>query len=54
MGWGGWLIAAGRNERMANGEYYNLRIAGFWLRVEWLWQDPLLDELQVLCELGIG
>jgi Uma2 family endonuclease len=34
--------------------YHSLGIAGFWLRIDWLWQDPLPDELQVLRVLGIG
>ncbi|MBE7472697.1 MAG: hypothetical protein HS114_26505 [Anaerolineales bacterium] len=36
------------------GDYHNFSIVGFWLRVEWLWQDPLPDELQVLRKLGLG
>ncbi len=29
-------------------------VAGFWIRVEWLWQRPFPSTLQVLRELGIG
>ncbi|MBE7551908.1 MAG: Uma2 family endonuclease [Anaerolineales bacterium] len=38
----------------AEGVYHSLSVAGFWLRVDWLWQDPLPDELDVLREVGIG
>lgn len=37
----------------AEGIYRSLSVAGFWLRVEWLWQDPLPSELDVLREVGI-
>ena len=28
-------------------------LPGFWLRVEWLWQEPLPHVLDVLRELGL-
>ena len=34
------------------GEYRALVLPGFWLRVEWLWQEPLLHSLQVLGEIA--
>ena len=34
------------------GEYYALALPGFWLRVEWLWQEPLLAVEEVLLEVG--
>lgn len=35
----------------AGGIFRSQVIAGFWLRVEWLWQLP--DEMDTLRELGI-
>ena len=35
------------------GEYHALALPGFWLRVEWLWQEPLPKTLDVLRELGL-
>jgi Uma2 family endonuclease len=35
------------------GIYHSLSVTGLWLRVDWLWQDPLPDELAVLRELGV-
>jgi Uma2 family endonuclease len=35
------------------GIYRSLSVAGFWLNVQWLWQDPLPDELEILRELGV-
>jgi len=32
----------------AEGEYHSRAIPGFWLRVEWLWQEPLPHPLRVL------
>ncbi|MBN1886742.1 MAG: Uma2 family endonuclease [Thermoflexales bacterium] len=34
------------------GQYQALSMPGFWLRVEWLWQDPLPDIDDVLLEIG--
>ncbi len=35
------------------GRYEALVLPGFWLRVEWLWQEPLPKVLDVLRELGL-
>jgi Uma2 family endonuclease len=35
------------------GVYRSEVLAGFWLRVEWLWQEPLPKTLDVLRELGL-
>jgi Uma2 family endonuclease len=35
------------------GEYHSLALPGLWLRVEWLWQEPLPRVLDVLRELGV-
>jgi Uma2 family endonuclease len=35
------------------GEYRSRVLPGFWLRVEWLWQEPLPKTLDVLRELGL-
>jgi Uma2 family endonuclease len=35
------------------GRYESLILPGFWLRVEWLWQAPLPQTLDVLRELGV-
>lgn len=35
------------------GIYRSLSVTGFWLQVDWLWQDPLPDELAVLRKLGL-
>ncbi len=35
------------------GVYHSEALPGFWLRVEWLWQDPLPKTLDVLRELGV-
>ena len=37
----------------AEGEYRSAVLPGFWLRVEWLWQQPLPPVLDVLRELGL-
>ena len=34
------------------GEYRSLVLPDFWLRVEWLWQDPLPNVEDVLLEIG--
>ena len=34
------------------GEYHALTLPGFWLRVEWLWQEPLPAVEDVLLEVG--
>jgi len=33
------------------GEYRARQLAGFWLRVEWLWQDPLPLSIRILAEI---
>ncbi|MFQ5613516.1 MAG: Uma2 family endonuclease [Anaerolineae bacterium] len=35
------------------GVYHSLSISGFWLKAEWLWQDPLPKTRQVWRQLGI-
>jgi Uma2 family endonuclease len=35
-----------------DGLYRSAAIAGFWLRVEWLWEDPLPNSLRVLAEIA--
>jgi len=42
------VVLAGRE-----GVYRSEVVAGFWLRVEWLWQEPLPKTLDVLRELGL-
>jgi Uma2 family endonuclease len=37
----------------ADGIYRSIVLPGFWLRVAWLWQRPLPDEIDVLKELGV-
>ena len=32
--------------------YHAKVVAGFWLRVAWLWRQPLPDPVQVLLEIG--
>jgi len=39
---------SGKEER-----YEALILPGFWLRVEWLWQEPLPKVLDVLREVGV-
>ena len=33
-----------------NGVYHSVQLPGFWLRVEWLWQEPLPDLISILRE----
>ena len=35
-----------------DGEYHAVALRGFWLRVEWLWQEPLPEVDAVLLEVG--
>jgi hypothetical protein len=35
------------------GVYHSEALPGFWLRVEWLWQEPLPKTLDVLRDLGV-
>lgn len=37
----------------AKGIYRSLSVTGFWLEVNWLWQAPLPDELEILRQLGV-
>ncbi len=37
----------------AEGVYHSKVVAGFWLRVEWLWEEPLPPVLDVLRELKV-
>jgi Uma2 family endonuclease len=36
------------------GIFHSRVLPGFWLKVEWLWQDPLPRVREVLRELGVG
>ena len=36
-----------------DGIYRSVRIAGLWLRVEWLWQEPLPSLMSILKEWGL-
>lgn len=50
------LAADGRYERQradAQGVYRSEVVAGFWLKEEWLWQDPPPKVLMVLQALGV-
>jgi Uma2 family endonuclease len=50
------LDAEGRfrlSEPDAEGIYRSEVIPGFWLRVEWLWQEPLPPVLEILRALGV-
>src|SRR5436305_11476949 len=40
-----------REVRPREGEYQSEALPGFWLRPEWLWQDPLPDELDILQQI---
>lgn len=37
----------------SDGIYRSVRIAGLWLRVEWLWQEPLPSLMSILKEWGL-
>ena len=37
----------------SEGVYQSRSVAGFWLNIDWLWQDPLPDELTILRKLGV-
>ncbi len=48
------LDAAGRYQQVAPddlGIFRSRALPGFWLRVDWLWKDPLPDPIQVLLEI---
>ena len=40
-----------RQVRPKNGELHSEALAGFWLRPEWLWQEPRPDEFDTLMEI---
>ncbi len=40
-----------REVRPQKGEYQSEVLTGFWLRPEWLWQDPLPDELDTIQQI---
>ena len=51
-----YLLEGGRYRLVwagAEGQYRSRVLPGFWLRVEWLWQQPLPPVLAVLRELGL-
>lgn len=37
----------------SQGRFHSASVAGFWLQVDWLWQSPLPDELDILHQLHI-
>lgn len=37
----------------SEGIYHSLSVSGFWLKVDWLWQTPLPDELSILRQLEV-
>jgi Uma2 family endonuclease len=50
------LDSEGRYQRFGpdpNGIYHAEAVPGFWIRPDWLWQDPLPSSLDVLHELGV-
>jgi Uma2 family endonuclease len=49
------LNDAGRYELLplTDGAYRSIVVPGFFLRPEWLWQDPLPNKLELLRELGV-
>lgn len=50
-----YLEGTGKYKPMSTeeGVYRSRVLSGFWLRGEWLWQEPLPNVLEVLRELGI-
>jgi Uma2 family endonuclease len=36
-----------------DGFYHSRSVEGFWLRPEWMWQDPLPNELEILRQLKV-
>jgi len=36
-----------------DGIYHSLSVEGFWINVNWLWLEPLPDELEILGRLGL-
>ena len=52
----GWWKRCARHEskylaKDADGIYRSRVVPGFWLRVAWLWRQPLPDPVQVLLEI---
>lgn len=37
-----------------NGRYHSTQLPGFWLQVDWLWQEPLPRALEVLRQLDVA
>lgn len=56
MEWAEFYRLEGERYRMAfsgrEGQYHALVLPGFWLGVEWLWQEPLPHPLQALGEIA--
>jgi Uma2 family endonuclease len=50
-----WLDEQGRYQAASveEGVYRSQVLPGFWLRAEWLWQEPLPNELDVAREMGL-
>ncbi len=49
------LTAEGRYQAIlpdADGRYHSVALPGFWMRAEWLWQDPLPKPLVLLQEIA--
>jgi Uma2 family endonuclease len=40
-----------REARPKKGELHSEALAGFWLRPEWLWEEPLPDEIETVLEI---
>lgn len=55
--WAEFYLLEGERYRLvfagAEGQYRSFVLPGFWLRVEWLWQQPLPPVLAVLREWGL-
>lgn len=50
-----WMTPAGRYQAIvpdADGRYNSVVLSGFWLRTEWLWQEPRPDPLMILAEVA--
>ncbi len=50
-----WLTPQGRYQAIvpdADGRYLSKVLTGFWLRPEWLWEDPRPDPLALLTEIA--
>lgn len=55
MEWAEFYLLEGKRYRMAfsgkEGEYHASALPGFWLHVEWLWQEPLPSPIGTLAEI---